>query len=87
MLTVRAPDSVPEANWDQRKETLLAIVSEWLEAVKLRIGQHQKEVSAGRNMRGMRSYRPVYVPFSKGAKELRKAEMARIRNRRNLHSD
>lgn len=87
MLTVRAPDVVPEANWDQRKETLPATVSDWLEAVKLRIGQHQKEVGAGGNLRGVQSYRPVRVPFSEGAKELRKAEMAKIRDRRNSGID
>lgn len=87
MLTFRAPDMIPESNWDQKNEPLPAIVCDWLDAVKLRLARHQKEVDAGGDLRRAQLHHPVRVPFSADAKELRKAEMSRIRDRRNSGID
>lgn len=87
MLTFRAPDLIPESNWDQKNEPLPVIVCDWLDALKARLSQHQKEVDADGDLRRMHSHHPIRVPFSADAKELRKAEMSKIRDRRNSGID
>lgn len=87
MLTVRAPDSVPEPNWEQSAEPLPAMMCDWLDAVKLRVAQHQKDVDASGNLRGVQSHHPIEVLFSTEAKELRNSEFSRMRDRRNSGID
>lgn len=87
LLPFRAPDMVPAPNFMQKEEPIPAAVCEWLDAVKSRIAQHQKELGVGGNLRGAQSYCPVHVPFSAEALELRNAEMLMIWERRNSGVD
>lgn len=87
LLPFRAPDMVPAPNFAQKEEPVPAAVCEWLDAVKSRIAQHQKELGVGGNLRGAQSYCPVHVPFSAEALELRNAQMLTIWERRNSGVD
>ncbi|WP_027865090.1 DUF3987 domain-containing protein [Massilia alkalitolerans] len=87
MLPFRAPDVVPEPNWEQKKEPVPAAVCEWQEVVKSRIVAHQKELDAVGNLLRAKSHRPVLVPFSIEAQELRRTYMSAICNRRNSGVD
>jgi hypothetical protein len=87
MLPFRAPDVVPEPNWEQKKEPVPAAIREWQDMVKSRIVAHQKELDAAGNLLRAQSHRPILVPFSIEAQELRRTYMSAICNRRNSGVD
>jgi len=87
MLPFRAPDVVPEPNWEQKKEPVPTAVCEWQDVVKSRIVAHQKEQDAVGNLLRAQSHRPILVPFSIEAQDLRRTYMSAICNRRNSGVD